>query len=228
MFSQVPNDLDAIIVGSGIGGLTTGVLLAKVGKKVLVLEQHDQAGGCCHTFIDKGYEFDVGIHYIGDIGPGFINRTLTDHITDGQLDWAKLEEAYDVVSIGYDKDNRQYPIIENEDNWIRLMKKQFPGEDAAIDRYFEMCREVKASFDDLNGLLKLLPLWVSWIVVRFRIINLISGLWSGLFRKSTMDVVKTLTDNKDLQTVMCYCWGDYGSTPKQSHFIMQVQFKSPN
>ena len=45
---------DAIVVGSGIGGLTTAVILSKAGKKVLVLEQHDQAGGCCHTYIDKG------------------------------------------------------------------------------------------------------------------------------------------------------------------------------
>jgi len=47
-------------VGSGIGGLTTAVLLGRAGYKVLVLEQHDQAGGCCHTFVDKGYEFDTG------------------------------------------------------------------------------------------------------------------------------------------------------------------------
>ena len=45
-------------MGSGIGGLATGAILSKAGKRVLILEQHDQAGGCCHTFIDKGYEFD--------------------------------------------------------------------------------------------------------------------------------------------------------------------------
>ena len=73
------------MIGSGIGGMTTAVLMSKVGKKVLILEQHDQAGGCCHTFIDKGYEFDVGIHYIGEISKGEINRTLVDQITDGQL-----------------------------------------------------------------------------------------------------------------------------------------------
>lgn len=57
---KVPQDLDVIVVGSGIGGLTAAATLAKAGKKVLVLEQHDQAGGCCHTYIEKGFEFDVG------------------------------------------------------------------------------------------------------------------------------------------------------------------------
>ena len=52
--SKVPNDIDIIIIGSGIGGLCSASLLAKAGKKVLVLEQHDVAGGACHTFTDKG------------------------------------------------------------------------------------------------------------------------------------------------------------------------------
>ena len=61
---RVPRKLDAIIVGSGIGGLSAGVILAKAGKKVLILEQHDRIGGCCHTFIEKGFEFDVGKIYV--------------------------------------------------------------------------------------------------------------------------------------------------------------------
>lgn len=60
MASKVPENLDAIIIGSGVGGLGLAVLLAKVGKRVLVLEQHNRAGGCCHTFTEKGFEFDVG------------------------------------------------------------------------------------------------------------------------------------------------------------------------
>ncbi len=58
--NNVPDGLDAIVIGSGIGGLSVASILSRVGKKVLVLEQHDQAGGCCHTYIDKGFEFDVG------------------------------------------------------------------------------------------------------------------------------------------------------------------------
>ena len=57
---RVPEKIDVIVVGSGIGGLSVAAMLAKAGKKVVVLEQHDQAGGCCHTYIEKGFEFDVG------------------------------------------------------------------------------------------------------------------------------------------------------------------------
>lgn len=57
---RVPDPLDAVVIGSGVGGLAVAATLAKAGRRVLVLEQHDQAGGCCHTFQQHGFEFDVG------------------------------------------------------------------------------------------------------------------------------------------------------------------------
>ena len=75
---QVPSDLDAVFVGSGPGAMSTAAVMAKAGKKVLLLEQHDQAGGTFHTYIEKGYEFDVGVHYIGDLGGQTLTRTLYD------------------------------------------------------------------------------------------------------------------------------------------------------
>ena len=57
---------DAIVIGSGMGGMTTAALLSKMGKKVLVLEQHYVPGGFTHTFRRKGYEWDVGVHAVGD------------------------------------------------------------------------------------------------------------------------------------------------------------------
>lgn len=63
---------DAIVIGSGIGGLTTAAILAKLyRKKVLVLEQHFTAGGFTHEFERKRkFEWDVGLHYVGEMGKG--------------------------------------------------------------------------------------------------------------------------------------------------------------
>ena len=58
---------DAIIIGSGISGLTCAALLAQEGKKVLLLEKHFKVGGWTHTFRRNNYEWDVGIHYIGEV-----------------------------------------------------------------------------------------------------------------------------------------------------------------
>lgn len=74
----VPEGLDAIVIGSGIGGLSFASLMAKAGKKVLVLEKHYRPGGCTHAFTEVGDNaFDSGIHYVGG-GP--IMRGLLDHV----------------------------------------------------------------------------------------------------------------------------------------------------
>lgn len=68
---------DVVIVEAGTGGLTAGALWTRFGKSVLVLDRHYVAGGNATVFRRKGYEFDVGIHYIGDCGPdGVVPRIL--------------------------------------------------------------------------------------------------------------------------------------------------------
>ena len=64
---QIQETYDTIIIGSGMGGLATAAILSKEGQKVIVLERHYTAGGFTHIFKRKGYEWDVGIHYIGEV-----------------------------------------------------------------------------------------------------------------------------------------------------------------
>jgi phytoene desaturase len=62
-------DYDVIVIGAGLGGLSSGALLARQGRNVLVLEQSDRIGGCCSTFEQEGYRFDVGASIVEIIQP---------------------------------------------------------------------------------------------------------------------------------------------------------------
>ncbi|XP_028842455.1 all-trans-retinol 13,14-reductase [Denticeps clupeoides] len=216
--SKVPENLDAVVVGSGMGGLAVAVLLAKVGKRVLVLEQHDRAGGCCHTFTEKGFEFDAGIHYIGGLlGQNPFSCTL-EQITNGQLQWEPMENPFDTVVLGPPENRRFYPIYSGHKRFASELKKLFPGEQKAIDEYMRLIRKVAKSMW-LVAMIKVLPIPVAKFLVY-------SGLASRLcffFRmasRSLTDVVNGLTENKDLRAVLCYIFGTYGNIPKDSSFSM--------
>ena len=83
---KISNDIDIVIIGSGISGLTSAALLSKCGKKVLVLEQHYIAGGNLHTFEDDNIEHDTGLHYIG------LSKTLKGilDLLTSNLSWYQL------------------------------------------------------------------------------------------------------------------------------------------
>ena len=69
---------DALVIGSGMSGLTTAALLSDLGWRVCVLEQHYTAGGYTHSYERHGYEWDVGVHYIGDVGAKTRTRRMFD------------------------------------------------------------------------------------------------------------------------------------------------------
>ena len=88
---------DAVIIGSGIGGLAAGSLLAQLGgRRVCVLERHFTLGGFTHAFTRRGYHWDVGLHYVGQMGKGEQSRRLMDLVTGGEVDWQRLPEEFDV------------------------------------------------------------------------------------------------------------------------------------
>ena len=87
---------DAIVIGSGIGGLTAAGLLARVaGKKVLVLERHSEPGGLTHVFRRDGASWDVGLHYVGQMQPGSPTRAFLDFLSDGRLRWNAMPDEFE-------------------------------------------------------------------------------------------------------------------------------------
>jgi len=126
---------DAIVIGSGIGSLTTAALLTKEGQKVLVLERHYTAGGFTHVFKRKGYEWDVGIHYIGDVQrPMSPIKKLFDYISNCELKWADMGAVYDRIIIG----DRSYDLVKGVQNYKDKLLEYFPEEGKAIDKFVDM------------------------------------------------------------------------------------------
>ena len=117
-------EYDAIIIGSGIGGLTSAALMAShANKRVLVLERHYTAGGFTHVFKRKGFEWDVGVHYIGEVHDERAEvRRVFDDITDGQLKWADMGEVYDRIIIGED----QYDLVKGRRKFYQETHRVFP------------------------------------------------------------------------------------------------------
>lgn len=123
----------SIIIGSGLGGLTCGATLAKEGKKILLLEQHNLIGGCATCFKRKGTLIDAGLH---------------------ELDWGN--EDTDMKStifkkLGLDKKITLVPlptawsIKESKDKQLTIPHKttkealitMFPNERNGIEQYFK-------------------------------------------------------------------------------------------
>ena len=205
-------DWDAIVIGSGIGGLAAAATLAKsAGKRVLVLERHYTAGGFTHVFRRPGYEWDVGVHYIGEVARSNSGlRRVFDYVTDGALEWADMGDVYDRIII----EGREYDFVKGRERWRAQMHSYFPDERDAIDQYLELVRDTTRK-SQLFFAEKAVP-------------KPISALLGGLMRRpllkqarrTTREVLEELTDNQELIGVLTGQYGDYGLPPSESSFFM--------
>jgi len=210
---KIDDNYDTIIIGSGMGSLTSGAILVKEGKKVLILERHYTAGGFTHVFKRKGYEWDVGIHYIGEVGrPKSAVKKLFDYITNGELKWADMGEVYDRIIIG----DKSYDFVKGTANFKAKLTSYFPEEKNAIEEYiklvFDANRASRKFFME-----KAVPKWISKLFG-----NSMRKPYLKYSDQTTHKVLSSLTSNEELIKVLSGQYGDYGLPPKQSSFVMHA------
>jgi len=205
---------DYIVIGSGMGGMTTAALLAKLGKRVLVLEQHYVPGGFTHTFKRKKWVWDVGVHAVGEVTRHSLTGRLLHALTDGELKWASLGPVYDEF---YYPDDFRIDFPDNPKQFRDNLVEAFPDEVPAIDAYLGHVREVSAAMKGYY-LARTTPKGVG-----SRAANLLFGRKAAkLFRERTEEVINRLTNNHKLRCVLSAQWGYYGSPPSRSSFAIQA------
>ena len=212
--SDITNQkFDAIIIGSGIGGLCTAALLGLKGKRVLVLEKHFKIGGWTHTFRRNNYEWDVGIHYIGQVHRTHSPvRRLFDLISDGKLEWSYMDKNYDRIIFP----DMSYDFVAPREKFVEDMITYFPKEERAIISYMDLLDQVSNNSRSYFAN-KALPGILGAISYPF-----MTRKFFSFSDRTTFDVLSGLTRDQQLIGVLTGQWGDHGLTPKKSSFAMHA------
>ncbi|MDR2040707.1 MAG: NAD(P)/FAD-dependent oxidoreductase [Tannerella sp.] len=130
---------DVIIIGSGLGGLECGYILAGHGMKVCVLERHTQLGGCLQTFQRGGVRFDTGFHYVGGLGEGQPLHRLFRYFRLLDLPWYPLDEAaFDEVAI----DGKTYAFANGYERFADTLAQHFPARRGELAAYAAFLKRV--------------------------------------------------------------------------------------
>jgi phytoene dehydrogenase-like protein len=206
---------DTIVIGSGVGGLSTAICLARAGQKVLVLEQHYVPGGWSHSFTLQGQRFSPGVHYVGLIDEGQSTNEL----------YRGLGIANDMVFFRMNKDGYEHGIIGNEkfsfpsgvDNLTKVLIARFPKEEKNIIEYLTLVQRVSR---ELQLIPKLKGFWQK-ITVPFR---------TKHFGKFSLFPLKKVIGwhIKDplLKAVLNVQCGDHGLSPKKACFPVHCSVMS--
>ena len=205
----IPSDgpWDAIVIGSGMGGLTAASLLAKHGKKVLLLEQNRIVGGCTQSYERDGYKWTVGMHYVGK---GEFTRNLFDGVTDKKVEWQDMPPIYNRFVI----DGEEYEVPAGLGSYVEFLKSRFPNEAVAIDGYIELVTSFGRSSRDFFAQ-KAFPEEATE-----ESYDQVCEPFHQFSDRTTLDVLSGLTDDPKLIAVLCANWGDHGLPPGESSFAM--------
>ncbi|MBV6492655.1 MAG: hypothetical protein LDLANPLL_00652 [Turneriella sp.] len=204
---------DTIFIGSGIGTILCAAILARYrNEKVLILERHFKAGGFTHAFKRKNKFFwDVGIHYIGDLGEGSILRKLFDLISQGTLKWQKMPEVFEKFVYP----DLTFSVYSGVERFKNDLTKLFTDEKENIEQYFEDIKKINVWFG-------------RYVTIRGKA-PFIDHVEEAFYEKegfnprlSTKEYLDYRFRNARLKALLVSQWGNYGLPPSESSFLMHA------
>src|SRR6476661_8711596 len=198
---------DTVIIGSGAGGLSAAISLARAGQKVLVLEQHYVPGGWCHSFYLEGHRFSPGVHYIGKMEKGSSTSTLFESlgIANDLVFFRMNPEAYEHCWIG----KHRIDLPAGPEKLYDRLVQHFPHQEKQLKKYLKLVKQVSEQ-------LYLIPIMDGFwdtVTIPFRTAQL--GKY-GLF--SLKRVMNWHLQDPLLKQVLNVQCGDHGMPPAQASF----------
>jgi len=208
-------DYDCIIIGSGAGGLSAALCLARAGKKVAVVEQHYVPGGWCHSFYIDGHRFSPGVHYIGlmDNNQSTSNLYKGLGIANDLVFFRMNANAYEHCWIG----NERINMPADPGKLYESLAEKFPKEKKRLKKYLDLVTKVS---NELYLIPKMKGFWDNLTIV-YRTRHL--GKY-GLF--SLKRVIGWFIKDPLLQKVLNIQCGDHGLPPAKASFPLHCALMS--
>jgi len=151
MSMDASRSMAAVVIGSGVGGLSTGILLAKSGFTVTVLEKNRHPGGMMRGYTRRGLECPVGVHYLGALGSGQILRRFFDFL--GVSSEMELERMGRTGVIDrYIFDDLTFDLPEGMDAYEKNLRATFPHEQPQITGIMQLLRRAEKHLNSLDFL----------------------------------------------------------------------------
>ena len=158
--------------------------------------------------------------FSGQMGPRHFERFMLDQLTDGQLDWAELDEDYDnCVLVNGDK-QEFIPIWKDRKKLVADLIKRYPKHEEGIKKFFDLMTSTSKSFLTFP-MLKVLPYWIGWVAIKTGLTKFLGGFFHAYHEKTLDKVFQELFGNdEEIKTVLGYVWGDYGVEPSRVGYGM--------
>lgn len=191
------------MIGSGLGGLVSALILAKEGLKVCVLEKNNQYGGNLQTFSRDKLIFDTGVHYLGGLSRGQNLHSFFSYleiIDDLQLQKMDVN-GYDKIT--FEDDGTEYPHAQGYDNFVKQLSIYFPEEKENLVNYCEEIQRVCSQFPRYN-------------VVSQNNYN------EEILHLNTKRFIESITSNKKLQSVLLGSNFLYGGDSENTPFYVHA------
>jgi len=202
---------DAVVIGSGIGGLTCAAYLAKNGLRTLVVEQHSVPGGYCTSFRRKRFTFDAAVHFtegLGEGGPFY--QILKDLGAEGEIRPRKLDPLYR-VHLG----EESFRVPANVVEYVAMLTERFPDEERGISELFRTIARLNDETEKLPPVLG----------AREKIqVPLRSPLVFRYYKKTFAEMMKDFICDHKLKSLIAAGWPYVGLPPSRVSSLTMAQY----